>query len=256
VRGRRDLERAVAASLLCAPLALLAPVEAVALAFAAPLALFLPGYAIAAAAFARRPLGPAMLLVLSLALSLATLALGALLLDYLPGGIRPLPWALLLVAVVLGGCRVAALRRPGGAAVAGRRLPRPGPAEAGLLLGGLALAVAAIALAAIALPAREAVGYTQLWALPEAGGSVVRVGVASEEQDPAAYRLLVAFDGRPALSRELSLRPGEETALDIEAPPAAAGRPVAAVATLTRGDRPREVYRRVKTWLAPAGPPG
>lgn len=256
MRGQHDLERVVVASLLCALAALLAPVEAIGLVFAAPLALFFPGYAIVAASFAPRRVEPLkLLLLLSLALSLATLTLGALVLNYAPGGVRPLSWALLLLLVILNGCRVAALRRAPGTTAPRWRLPRPSRADGGLLLGGLGLAVAALVLASSALPAREAVGYTQLWALPAANGSAIQVGVASGEQDPTAYRLLIGVGDRPRFGRDLVLEPGEARVLRIGVPPSAARGPVPVVATLLRQNRPREIYRRVKAWLPPPQSP-
>ena len=51
------------------------------------------------------------MLALSVGLSLAMLALGSLVLNYVPGGIRACSWAVLLVLVVLAASREAALRR-------------------------------------------------------------------------------------------------------------------------------------------------
>ena len=86
------------------------PLEIVRLVAALPLTLFLPGYAIIAAAFGSRELAPPKRLMLSVAISLMVLALGAFVLNIFPFGLDD--------------------GELGGAAAAGRdrRLPRRGPA--------------------------------------------------------------------------------------------------------------------------------
>ncbi len=278
MRGHSDLRAVAGLALLCAGLALLIPLDWVALAFAAPLALLLPGYAITAAAFARRRLEWPHFLLLSLGLSLATLALGSLVLDYVPGGVRALSWAILLLLVVLNGCRVAALHRKGPAPFRWPQLRlRLRAWEAGLLLGGFAAAVAAIVLASATVPARNALGYTQLWILPKAGsnGSEARIGVGSQEQSPVDFDLRIRVGGRgsaPArlaerrsathgrrqelglatalgaeiVRRSFTLRPGETQVVTVGPPATPAGTTVPVVATLLRHNRPYGVYRRVK----------
>jgi uncharacterized membrane protein len=237
MRGHRDLAIAVRAAVLCAVLALLLPGGLPSLIFAAPLAL-LPGFAIASATFVRRPLGRAQLLALSLALSLMTLALGGLPLNYMPGGIRAFSWALLLVLIVVAGCRIAALRRPRPpikkAALAPLRVSRP---EAAMAIAGLALAVAALVLAFTTLPAKNALGYSELWMLPSDDvPAAVEVGVISQEKSQAQFRLRVTFANRTRpIEREFSLDP---------APPLL-GTTVAVNASLYLQGLPGEAYRRV-----------
>jgi hypothetical protein len=256
VRGHRDLQIASASSLVCVLVALLVPLETVRLVFAAPLALLLPGYAITTACFARRRLERPQLMVLSLALSLATLALGGLALNYVPGGIRALSWAVLLLLVVLNGCRVAALRRPPRAEPPMFPRPRLGGAGSALLLAGLSAAVAAVALSFATLPAKNAIGYTQLWALPEPGskGTEIQVGVGSEEQDQASYYLLVRVGDRPLVRRDIHLGPGEAQVIRLRPELPATGGPVPVIATLLRQNSPTRVYRRVKNWLSAPAP--
>jgi hypothetical protein len=167
MKGQRDLRLLAAVAVLCAVLALLIPVDGIALIFAVPLALFLPGYAIVAAAFARRKLAWTQVLLLSIALSLAVLVLGALVLNY-AGGIHPLSWAVLLLLVVFAGCRAAAVRR--GAGRGGPHWPRLQlrRLELAMLGGAVAATAAALVLASSAVPANDALGYTQLWILPTA----------------------------------------------------------------------------------------
>jgi hypothetical protein len=257
MKGHGELRLVAVASLLCAVLALLIPVTAFALVFAAPLVLFLPGYAITAAAFARRGLAWPQFLLLSIALSLATLVLGSLLLNYL-GGIHPLSWAILLVLVVLAACRIAAVRR--GKVAKAPAWPRPrarprGP-QLAMLLGAAAMVVVALALSSSAVPAKDALGYTQLWILPAAGsgGSEAQVGVRSEQQSSIDFDLRVRIGASGLVRRSLRLAPGETRLIKLQAPPGSHG-VVPIVATLLRHNRPFKVYRRVKgSLLAPREP--
>lgn len=246
MRGQKDLRLVVALSVLCAVLALLIPVDGLALVFAAPLALFLPGYSITAAAFARRDLRWPQFLLLSIALSLATLVLGSLLLNYV-GGIHPLSWAVLLVLVVLGACRAAALGRgnSGGAPRWPRARPR-GP-QTVMLLGAAAATIAALVLGLSTVPAEDAVGYTQLWVLPAAGsdGSEAQVGVRSQQQTSIGFDLRVRIGAQRLVKRSFRLAPGETHLLRLRAPPGSTGT-VPVIATLLRHNRPFSVYRRVK----------
>jgi uncharacterized membrane protein len=255
VRGHSDLRRVVALALLCGVAAPLLPVEWLSTLFLLPLAFFLPGYALSAAIFARRPLEWPQLLLLSLGLSLSVLAIGALVLNYVPGGVGPVSWALLLALVTLCGSRGAALRRPKGPQHAGRTWPRPrfGFAAAALLLGALLSATAALALTFSTPAAEHADGYTELWLLPpaprnaSAGGA--RVGVTSQEQKPAAYHLRIRISGQSEeLVRAFSLNPGETKVVKVEPP---SDEPVRVSAALFKAGKPANVYRRVSGWLVP-----
>jgi Protein of unknown function (DUF1616) len=248
VRGHGDLRLVVWGSLLCAIVALLLPWPAASLVFAAPLALFAPGYAIVAAAFARHQLNRPRLAVLSLALSLAVLALGALVLNYLPGGIGGASWAILLLAVVFGCSRTAALRR--GRKPEPLRLPRPKPnrLELGFALGGLAAVVAALVLASATLPAERALGYTELWIVPrpESEGREAEVGVKSEEQETREFDLGIRIGPSQLVRRSFTLAPGEETVVPIGPLVGPPGSTVPVVATLLLDEDPTTVYRRVE----------
>lgn len=261
MRGHRDLRIAAALALVCALLAPLLPVEVLSLLFALPLAFFLPGYALTAATFARRPIERPQLLLLSLGLSLCVLALGALLLNYVPGGIGPVSWAILLVLVVLNGCRVAALRRPkahAGDSGPGRPKPRLSAPAAGLLIGALLCTTAALALTFTTRSAEHADGYTALWLLPptptDAAAGGARVGVSSEEQKPASFRLRVRVADRDEIVRDFSLDPGETRVLKLGPPQAGSAGPVAVKALLFRRNKDGDVYRRVSGWLAEPEP--
>jgi Protein of unknown function (DUF1616) len=260
MRGHGDLEAAVGSAALCALLALVLPFEPLRMLLAAPLTLFLPGYAIAAAIFARERIGRSRFLLFSVGLSLAVLALGALVLNYGPGGVRAWSWALLLFLVVLGCCRGAALRRPRRAdAPLSWSLPRPNGGQAALLAGGALALVAAVALAFTPLSATNATGFTEIWIAPLAGDNGVRVGVGSAERDASSYRLVVNFGGSREVTRRLELEPGQRQVLALgESAAASSLVPVPVTATLFKEDSPApgRPFRQVSTWLGPAGGPG
>lgn len=244
---------AVAAA--CAVVALLVPVVPIRVLAALPLALFLPGFALAAAIFPGAEAGRRQRLVLCLGLSLIVLALGSLLLDVAPGGIRSGWWALLLFLVVLGGCRGAALRRssPPRGSILPRR-PRLRMANAALLSLGALGTVAALVLAFVPLGAKHAEGYTEMWIRPLGGASKtgVEIGVGSREQHPTGYSLKIRVGGAPLGGRrEFSLRPGQSKTLGFSTP-ASGGGSVPVSATLFK-DGEAGAYRRVSTWIVPPG---
>lgn len=255
MRDHGDLRLIVAVALLCAVLALLIPLDGIALVFAVPLVLILPGYAITAAAFARRKLAWPQFLLFSIALSLAVLILGSLLLNYV-GGIHPLSWALLLVAVVFAACRVAALRRGKTGTRPSWPRPRLRGLEVAMVLGGVAATVVALAIASSTVPAEDAIGYTQLWVLPQTGteGREVQVGVRSQEQTSTDFDLRVRIGTEALVRRSFRLAPGETRLVKLRAPPGSEGT-LPVITTLLRHNRPLSVYRRVKgSLVAPRGP--
>jgi uncharacterized membrane protein len=259
--GHADLRRAVAASLACAALALVLPLGVLRLAFALPLVFFLPGYAIVAATFARRPLEPLKQLLLSAGLSLSTLAIGAVALNYFPGGIGSASWALLLVAVTIGACRLAAVRRPrSGPSPTAWSRPKLSPVEAGLIAAGALAAIVALVLPFVTVSSTHAVGYTEMWIQPasEPGASAVRIGVGNREHAGATYRLRVRFGGEDGeiVSRRVALESGEARILKVTGGAAPAERPLPVVAALFRSDIPGRAYRRVSTWIPATEEPG
>jgi uncharacterized membrane protein len=257
VRGHDDLRLVVLLAGLGAAIAIVVPWEAVRIVAALPLALFLPGYAIAAAAFAGHPINRPQKLMLCLACSLAVLALGGILLTYLPGGIRTLSWALLLLLVVVAACRSAALRRPPASGTQwgdGLRLKGIRRVDIAIGAGTAAAVVAALILAYTPLPAGNAAGYTALWMLSGHGrqSGQIQVGVDSSEHRLREYRLEVAAGGGGSRIFTFALDPGEETAynLPLRLP---SGKPERVEASLFRLSRPNHLYRRVVLWLPEPG---
>jgi uncharacterized membrane protein len=253
MREHRDLTFASAAAVLCALVAALVPVEFVRVLAALPLCLFLPGFALVAAAFDGEELAPLKRITIEVAASLIVLVLSAFVLNAFPFGLRTASWAVLLPLLVVVGCSVAARRR-------GRapRQPQPPFASFGrpsartlVLVGAAALiGAASVALAQKPLPAKHAAGYTALWMLPtNAAEKAVVVGVQSNEQDPASYRLRITTGGRSqSQTHRVKLDPGEEKTFEVEVPSRSTGKTYV-VASLYRAGHPERVFRRVTRWL-------
>jgi len=229
----------------------LVPWEVVRLVAAPPLTLFLPGYAIVAVAFGSQESALPKRLTLSVGTSLMVLVLSAFVLNIFPLGLRTASWAVLLPVVVIAACMGAALRRepapPRGAALA---MPARPPAGS-IALASLAvlIGVAALVLAQKPLPAKNAAGYTALWTLPtDSAEAAVAVGVISNEQDPASYRLKVGLGENQSKAYRVDLDPGEERIYEIDVPREANGR-THVVASLYREERPGLLYRQVTSWL-------
>jgi uncharacterized membrane protein len=253
MKGHHDLRLVSLLTVICALGSLVTVIGPVRIVFAAPLALVLPGYAIAAAAFGRRRLGLIELVPLTVGISLSALVLGSVVLNYTPGGIRGGTWIALLVLLVLGCCRLAAVRRgPGSSRQLPLQLPRLSGRAAILLVGALALTAAALTLAQTTLPAGSAYGFTELWLVPTDQTPVVaRIGVASQQQRRTAYRLVVKVGDAAPVSRKVVLEPAEKLSLDFSAPPTPQPTPVEADLYL-RGE-PKVPYRSVSGWVPSSG---
>lgn len=250
MRGHLDLQRVVVATFVCAAGALLVPWDLIRVLAALPLCLLLPGYAIVSLVFAGRELPRAQLLVFSLAASFAALALGVLLLNYMPGGIREITWAIFLVLLICACCRGAALRRPRPSRRSSRRGPRLRlrRRDLALLTSGLLIGGIAIVLAQTAVTAEKAEGFTTLWMLPakDNGGSL-RIGVLSSQQEEKAYVLRVNGAGAKADVSHFRIEPGEERVFRVPVTNSRNGTRIAA--SLYRGGQPDKLYRRVTTWV-------
>jgi hypothetical protein len=238
---------------LCALVAALVPVEIVRVVAALPLTLFLPGFALVAAAFDGEELTQLKRLTVEVAASLIVLVLSALVLNAFPFGLTTASWAVLLPLVVLAGCAWAARRR-GRAPRQPRPLfasvPRPSARATALVAAAVVIGAASIALAQKPLPAKHADGYTALWMLPaNAEEKALVVGVQSNEQDPASYRLRIATGGgSQSQTYRVKLDPGEEKTFKVEVAPRSTGR-THVVASLYREGKPERLFRRVTRWL-------
>jgi len=256
VRGHRDLKWVCVAAVAAALVACLVPWDVVRLLAALPLAVFLPGYAITVAAFGSKRLDPQRLAMLILLCGLSLLCLGGIVLNFLPGGLRTVTWALLLVLVVLAAARAAALRRlKPPARPSGWTRPRLRGADIACVVLAAVLLVGTLVFAYTPLPAGKAVGYSALWMLPskDAADPALEVGVISAEHGRQHYRLeaRIGENGKPK-RYHLMLDPGEEQVIEVplDAP---AGKKSHVVVSLYDSDRPHQLYRRVTTWTAQPG---
>lgn len=257
MRGHRDLNWVCLAAVAAALVAALVPWDVVRLLAAVPLAVFLPGYAIASAAFGPQRLDPQRLAMLILLCGLSLLCLGGIVLNFLPGGIRTVTWALLLVLVVLATAWAAALRRgrPDGPP-SGWTRPRLRGADVACVVLAAVLVVGALVFAYTPLPASKAAGYTALWMLPakDAAGPALEVGVISAQQERQHYRLeaRIGENGKPK-RYHLALDPAEERVFELPLS-TPAGKKARVVVSLYDSDRPHKLYRRVTTWTAGSQP--
>jgi hypothetical protein len=102
------------------------------------------------------------------------------------------------------------------------------------------------------VPAEHAVGYTQLWVLPEKEGGApgVEIGVASEEQEEIAYHLRVTLhDGSPLVLFDFALAPGETRIFKARPLVYPMTGPVKVTAELFRQTELALVYRRANGWV-------
>ena len=258
--AHRDLAIAALAAVACAAVALVVPIGPIRVIAVLPLAFVLPGYAVVQASFAPHRLEWPILPMLTLGLSLSILALGAVVLQLLPGQFGDGSWAAWLIVVTLAGCVIAALRRraprrgtdaPRRAASPWARLTRPSWLE-GAMLAGTAVLVAATAILATTLwPAGDAIGYTRLWMLPSEHGADVKhmtVGVASQEQERTVYRLVLNVGGERSI-RRMDLEPGGKRIWRVIVPTGREGRAVPVIARLFTSQDPDKVYRHVTGWI-------
>ncbi|MFI5025416.1 MAG: hypothetical protein ACHQCI_01515, partial [Solirubrobacterales bacterium] len=161
-----------------------------------PLVLVLPGYAISVAMFGPGAVSRGERFVYTLALSVATAALGGLLWQ-LFFGLGRLAWAFLMVATVLVAARVARRRRLPRLSRPSRRSFRLGLPTALAMLASLVLAVVAVDTAVKGLHDQRAeANFSSLWVVPEGpSGDSVEIGVWNHQGDVHTYLLSVERGG-------------------------------------------------------------
>ena len=254
IAERRRLSLVLLAALACAAVAVTVSFEPIRIAAALPLCLVFPGYALAATTFAPGAISRAHRCLVVLALSLAVLALGALILNHTPGGIQEVPWAILLVAVTLLGWAVAWFRPadPSPQTPLGR--PRVRVMDAALLVGAALTIAAATVIARTPMPAENIVGFTSLSMLHARsdGKPGLLAEIVNNERVPVDYRLVISQRRGPdRLTRRFTLAPGER--YEEFAPLSLflkGGRHRLITARLYRlDDPPLHPYRRVNAWI-------
>ena len=158
-----------------------------------------PGFALTRAIFAGSSPPSAqpsqtMRITLTFALSLTTLIIGSLALDLAPGGLQRTSWAVLLAVVTALASIASLLRRgKGGGAPMELTLPTPRLRSSIIVVLAAVIAVGAFVASRFPLPARNAIGYTQLWILPASGAQrAVEIGVVCDQLHTTGYRLDVS----------------------------------------------------------------
>jgi uncharacterized membrane protein len=207
------------------------------------LVLALPGYALSYVVLGTRMLGAVERTVVTVALALTVSILGTLLLDLLSLNLSSRTWSLFLAATTVVACVVAGrARRDVRPERSSWRAPRL--RDAAVVGVAVAITCAAVVLARTPLrPPSGVTGYTQLWALPVAGG--VEFGVANHELGPVRYRLEVSADGL-AKPRRVTLRLSPREQWTWVAPGPSFSSSNVVTARLYRTDRPGALYRYVR----------
>jgi hypothetical protein len=221
-----------------------------------PFVLVLPGYVLSRAVLpgTGAPCSTLQRVCWTLALDVALLVGGALVLNALPTGLTATSWAVLLLVVLPVTGVVAHLRERGPGRSRASLLPvarwhsRSRPTLRGLLIAGgtVVLAGAAIGLAAVSATSQYYPGFSQLWLLPEQAGAApgsAQLGVYSDEDTTSRFRVEVRPAGEPPQTWSFSLDPGDSWQQTVEVPTGDRTE-----ALLYRGDDPAP-YRQV--WTQP-----
>jgi uncharacterized membrane protein len=223
--------------------------------FTLPLAFYFPGYALVAALFPRQSLFVASRLLFALALSIALIGVGGLVLQVTQIGLFSEAWVILLGVVTLLGCLVALFRRAPSTTEQRQSLDLN---VVHLLMFGAAAVLVMVAFNMAQEGARQQPrpGFTQLWMLPSEQGasevtasqvtaSQVMLGIRNDEGQALTYRLVIEVGGQNVGEwQSVPLAPGEvwETAALIPLTPGG-DEPIEAL--LYRSDAPDAVYRSV-----------
>lgn len=219
-----------------------------------PLIFYLPGHAILRAV-GRAPRNAFEAVVFTAGLSIAITVFCGLVLNLL-GPLTPLRWTVSLTVVTLGAYWLAhrSTRDARSVAVRPLRLPALSRKNALMLAASIVIAVGATTWSRFDAQAYREFAFTELWMVPEAGGSAVTVGIRNAERAPAAYDLELTVDNQiVAVRRAIELNVGEKWISDF-AWPARDGKAHAAEARLFKRGREGVVYRRVWLRREPEGP--
>jgi uncharacterized membrane protein len=243
---RRDLVLVSALAIAALVVALLPVATWLSAVLLLPLVLFLPGYALAASFFAPRTVGRIERAIYAVALSIAVVAVGGLLIQLVLGLSRD-PWVVFLAMVTLGAALWAHRKHPV------EPLVRPAGISPVLPVAILAFAlagvIAGLAIASAGSGLREAqakIRFTDFWLVPAGADSLapgeetLEVGLHSHEGRPVRFGLQISSAGQILLSRSLSLRAGETWEHTLAVTEASPGVPV--IATLSREGKG---YRRL-----------
>ncbi len=152
-----------------------------------PLALALPGYAVTAALFPPRRLGLSERLMLSLGISLATVAIAGLILNWTPWGLGTTSWALLLGCTTLVGLGIARLRRVREAHPSFLWRVRMTLAQMAIFAIAAALVLLAMVSAWGAAASPRGTGFTNFSMVRSGSGDQVSIEITSMERSTTGY---------------------------------------------------------------------
>lgn len=213
--------------------------------FALPLVLFVPGYAISLALFRKNTLTVAQLVLFSLGLSLAVVALGGLVLNYTPWGLQFNTWLFWSVGVSLIASAIAFLRGHEPLTVFSRGSFRRPPLRDLILLGFAGVSVlVALGLSRIPAPPEGNLGYTALWVVPDQTRrpTSVDLGLLSSEFTATTYDLQLKMNSEVIQEwKDITLQPGARWTGVAHLPPATGDEKVEAF--LYRASNPNQIYR-------------
>jgi uncharacterized membrane protein len=152
-----------------------------------PLALALPGYAVSAALFPPQRLGLTERLTLSFGISLATLAMAGLILNWTPWGLKTASWALLLSCTTLIALAIARIRRPRQSHPSLLPKIRISLAQLAILVIAAALLLLAMVSAWGSAVAPRGSGFTNFSMVATGNRDEVRIGITSMERSTTGY---------------------------------------------------------------------
>jgi uncharacterized membrane protein len=243
---RRDLALVSALAIAALVVVLLSAATWLSATLLTPLVLALPGYALAANLFAPHTVGRIERAVYAVALSIAIVAVGGLLIQLVLGLGRDL-WVVFLVAVTLGSALRANREHPVEPLYWPESISPAVPAAIVAFAVAVLIAVFAVASAGDGLrDAQAKIRFTDFWLVPTGSGSLdpigerLEVGLRSHEGRPTRFSLQLSREGQIFFNRSLSLRAGETWKRSFAVTKAPRGVPV--IATLNReGKRYRQL---------------
>lgn len=230
----------------------------------------LPGFAIASAVFDLRRWRLAERILLSVGLSIAIDIIGGLLINLIPLGLETTSWGALLGNVTVGGSALALIRwwgkpaqaplditlAPGQDEGAHRDTYFASPLVRVMAMVSVIAVTGAFAISLIATQRTPQAGFTQLWMLPPANTSSVRIGVRNEEQNTKHYNVQLSASGSPVNTwNDITLAPGQSWTVTVPLPEQVlnSGFQVPVEATLYLANAPDQPYRQTLIWVGNSG---
>jgi len=229
-------------------LAVISP-DAVRIILSVPVVLFLPGFALTVILFPQKSLGVLERLLLSVALSVAIVALSGLLLNLTPWGLEARTlWIALLLMVAVEIIVIFFTRRTWWMdAMAFPRNINFNTRQWVLMALAATMTVMAVYIARTPAPQKGLEGYTLLSAQAGDTTDTLRLSVRSEEFKQTKYQIKYQFNGTDREGPTLELSPGETWEQAVSIPvDKLAGKSFTVL--LYRLDNPTQVYRHVDWW--------